>query len=961
MKFLKLLSLLLLLLHSPKGDSASKIRCLETERQALLKFKHELVDTSGRLSSWGYEEHKRDCCKWGGVYCDNETSHVIRLDLNADPTRYYDAYLAHFDYAPLKGNVSTSLLELRQLQYLDLSYNDFEYVPIPKFIGSLNKLRYLYLHSANFWGPIPHHLGNLSKLLALDLSSNWNCYSESLDWVSHLHSLEFLDLSSTNLSNATTCLQAVSKLNSIRTLLLSDCGLQDIPPSSFPSKINASTPLTTLDLAHNSFKVSTLALIYWFSNFSNNGLTSIYFGGNRMPGPLPDVFASMTSLARLSLYETGLEGGIPNYFGNMNNLTYLDLSGNNLSGELSELTMNLSGPIQEKLEHLNLGDNSICGSFSNMSRFSSLQDLYLSENQLNGSILKGYLKLPHLLELDLSSNKLIGSVPDLSFSSSLEYLALDDNKLNGTLPESIGRLSKLRALFIASNSLKGTITEDFMSNLSQLWGLDLSSNPSLILKFNPHWVPLFQLLYLRLRHCILGPHFLSWLKTQRQLSYIDISSARISDNIPSWFAENVALDFIYLNVSNNQITGVFPGFSIFNSSPPTRRILDLSRNDISGSINFLCHARDWDLIDLSNNHFFGHIPDCFSDFESLRFLNLANNNFSGKIPHSFGSLSALSLLYLRNNSLSGELPTSMANLTNLMMIDVGGNRLTGKIPYWIGDQLSELKVLILRFNEFYGSIPSSLCGLVHIQILDLSSNKISGVIPNCVYQYFAMTEKKNESMPIMDHNTSIYGYPLGEVYHFQSAYFMWKGKEVKYVNNLGLVEIIDLSNNNLVGQIPSNITKLVGLVGLNFSTNNLSGPIPCNIGDLKSLDFLDFSRNHLSGSIPVGLGELTLGVLNLSYNNLAGKIPPIPQLQTYESAYIGNPDLCGCPLNKSCPGDESPHQDPNSGNNAMNYKEFEDDKFVTGEFYIALGVGFLVGFWGIFGTMLKTLFIEGWR
>ncbi|KAK4431436.1 hypothetical protein Salat_0905700 [Sesamum alatum] len=185
---------------------------------------------------------------------------------------------------------------------------------------------------------------------------------------------------------------------------------------------------------------------------------------------------------------------------------------------------------------------------------------------------------------------------------------------------------------------------------------------------------------------------------------------------------------------------------------------------------------------------------------------------------------------------------------------------------------------------------------------------------------------------------------------------MWKGKEVKYTNHLGLVKLIDFSNNTLAGEIPSVITKLVGLVGLNVSANNLIGHIPVDVGELKSLNFLDFSRNHLNGGIPTSLGDLShLGVLDLSFNNLSGRIPLNSQGLTFpESAYVGNPGLCGRPLNKSCPGDES-YQDPNSGvdySNVMNEGKFEDVKYITGGFYIALGIGFIVGFWGILGTIL---------
>ncbi|PIN04771.1 Non-specific serine/threonine protein kinase [Handroanthus impetiginosus] len=421
-----------------------------------------------------------------------------------------------------------------------------------------------------------------------------------------------------------------------------------------------------------------------------------------------------------------------------------------------------------------------------------------------------------------------------------------------------------------------------------------------------------------------------------------------------------------MNASNNQMHGVFPKFSFsaisFKGSSlphfrPTGMVLDLSRNKISGSVVFLCQTKEWELIDLSDNLLFDEIPDCFVNFEKLRYLNLANNHFSGMIPRSFGLLSALSLLHLRNNIFSGELPTSMRNCTKLKMIDLGENNLTGKIPAWIGNSFPQLQVLILRSNEFYDNIPSDLCSLAYIHILDLSSNRISGAIPECVDDYVSMTENFYRWFPT---GSTTFGFPIeGHAYQLdtstlESAYFMWKGKEVKYISHLGLVKLIDLSSNNLVGKIPSNITKLVSLVGLNFSRNNLTGPLPPNIGQLKSLNFLDFSRNHLSGSIPSRLSDLShLGVLNLSYNNLSGRIPQSSQALTFdESSYSGNSGLCGKPLNKSCLENEA-HLNPNSSIDVNNVEdESEDDKIITEGFYIAIGLGFIVGFWGIFGTVL---------
>ncbi|KAK4416520.1 hypothetical protein Salat_2477500 [Sesamum alatum] len=637
------------------------------------------------MADYRNDESQRDCCQWRGVRCHNRTNRVTRLDLG----KYQS--LDHHLGAPLRGKINTSLLELQHLRCLDLSFNDFEYAPIPEFIGSLSKLQYQNLASANFNGPIPQRLGNPSKLLYLDLHDDFDCYSENLDWLSSLRSLEYLDLSYTNLSMAHNWLQAVSKLNSMKELHVRCGALPEIPLSLLP-KINGSAPLVVLDLHWNWYLSTHLPLIHWFSNFST-GLTSINLNGDGMPGPIPNVFKNMISLEYLDLCVNRLEGGIPKYFGNMNSLRGLYLGDNNLIGEFWELMMNFSGPMEKKLRHLDLSGNSISGLFSNMSRFSSLLELKLRENQLNGSIQVGYLQLPSLVFLDLSSNQFTGPVPDLSSLSSLKQLSLDNNMFNGTLTESIGRLSKLEVLWIGSNLVEGIITEPHLFNLSRLQILDLSLNSFLEIKFSPRWIPLFQLEYLNLRQCKLGKYFSTWLKTQKELVYIDIPSTGISDVMPSWFG-GLAPTLLYMNTSHNEMYGSFPNFpfsvinfrgSLLPHFRPSGMILDLSSNKISGSVTFLCQSKEWELLDLSDNLFSDVIPDCFANFQKLKYLNLANNHLSGEIPNSFGLLSALSLLHLRNNSISGRVPVSMRNCTSLKMIDVGENRLTGRIPTWMGD------------------------------------------------------------------------------------------------------------------------------------------------------------------------------------------------------------------------------------------------------------------------------------
>uniref|UniRef100_A0A2N9FT94 Leucine-rich repeat-containing N-terminal plant-type domain-containing protein n=1 Tax=Fagus sylvatica TaxID=28930 RepID=A0A2N9FT94_FAGSY len=84
--------------------------------------------------------------------------------LDADGSFYYKKRLG--------GEISPSMLELGFLNYLNLSFNDFNLTHIPSFLGSMGSLRHLDLRWAKFSGLIPHPLGNLSSLRYLDLGGN---------------------------------------------------------------------------------------------------------------------------------------------------------------------------------------------------------------------------------------------------------------------------------------------------------------------------------------------------------------------------------------------------------------------------------------------------------------------------------------------------------------------------------------------------------------------------------------------------------------------------------------------------------------------------------------------------------------------------------------------------------------------------------------------------------------------
>lgn len=87
------------------------------------------------------------------------------------------------------------------------------------------------------------------------------------------------------------------------------------------------------------------------------------------------------------------------------------------------------------------------------------------------------------------------------------------------------------------------------------------------------------------------------------------------------------------------------------------------------------------------------------------------------------------------------------------------------------------------------------------------------------------------------------------------------------VQNFINITTLEIVNNNLTGNIPSEISNLTHLTKLN-------GSLPSTIGNLTSLDALYLKSNKFSGEIPSSLGNLTsLNLLTLSNNNFTGRIP----------------------------------------------------------------------------------------
>ncbi|XP_040966937.1 receptor-like protein 9DC3 [Gossypium hirsutum] len=290
--------------------------------------------------------------------------------------------------------------------------------------------------------------------------------------------------------------------------------------------------------------------------------------------------------------------------------------------------------------------------------------------------------------------------------------------------------------------------------------------------------------------------------------------------------------------------------------------------------------------------------------ESLEFLNLKKNKFYGTIPPTFAKGCRLTNLNLNGNLLGGPLTPSILNCRGLEVLDLGNNKINDTFPHWLGS-LPQLQVLVLKSNQMHGSLHDhsskfSPC-FSKIQIFDLSSNYFSGPLPVRYINNFKaiINLKKNGSarsymgLKYASTNSGFYTYSIGIV---------TKGTYMELEKICTMWMIIDLSNNQFVGEIPKVIGKLNLLKGLNLSHNNLNGRIPTSVGNLTSLEWLDLSSNRLSGTIPNKLADLPfLSSLNVSENQLHGQITQGKQFNTFgNDSYEGNKGLCGFPVSKGC-------------------------------------------------------------
>ncbi|KAL0453064.1 UNVERIFIED_CONTAM: putative inactive leucine-rich repeat receptor-like protein kinase [Sesamum latifolium] len=310
------------------------------------------------------------------------------------------------------------------------------------------------------------------------------------------------------------------------------------------------------------------------------------------------------------------------------------------------------------------------------------------------------------------------------------------------------------------------------------------------------------------------------------------------------------------------------GVSCTNPAPFFVSSLNLQSLNLSGEISAsICKLANLAHLNLADNLFNQPIPLHLSECGSLVTLNLSNNLIWGTIPEQLSQFKPLQVLDFSRNHVEGKIPESIGSLRQLRVLNLGSNLLSGGVPVVFGN-FTELVVLDLSHNPFLvGELPADIGEPGKLEQLLLQSSGFYGEIPADFF-------KGLNSLTILDLSQNNLTGNLPQIELF-----------------LPNLVSFDVSQNKLSGSFPNGVCEAKGLVTLSLHTNFFNGSIPNDlINECTNLERFEVQNNGFSGNFPSWLWSLPkLKLIRAENNRFTGEIPDsISEAAQLEHVQIDN-------------------------------------------------------------------------
>jgi photosystem II stability/assembly factor-like uncharacterized protein/Leucine-rich repeat (LRR) protein len=662
---------------------------------------------------------------------------------------------------------------------------------------------------------------------------------------------------------------------------------------------------------------------------ANGCVEGLDLPNNQLSGQIPPEIGMLSEIQFLILDQNGLTGNLPEEIGNLTNMLVILLTSNQLVGSLPASLGDLSNLLELYLGH-NLFSGSIPPQLGNLSQ---LEEFHLNDNQLTGELPSALSGMTTVRGLELQNNQLSGCFPaEYSIFCTISYDFTGNPALpwQGDFSRFCNEEPQIGAACNDGNpeTINDAIQADCGCSGIIINPCRMQDSLALVDFYHvmggPNWDSIWELsdpidtwhgVTLNPDGCV--------EKLQMNnvpggcTGCISAPGNNLSGTIPSDLQlPNLTL----LDLSGNVLEGEIPDFT----GLPQLETLGLAGCQLEGGLPDFNNLPLLRLYLVAGNRLTGEIPD-FQKLPELHFLAVNKNKLEGNLPN-FSLCPNLNLINVGENQLEGEIPDYGASQSNLSLLDVFSNRFTFEnlLPHFSSnkDSIESNSIRTYRYapqdSIFTDTIIIRMEGqplTIDLAIDDtVSTNQyawfkngvplqtISGdnvlyfpelemadagnywvkvtnpLAPELTLNGRNITLIVEENCRLRDSSVLVALYYATNGPNWTTSWDLnqpietWHGV---YLNGDGCVIALDLSNNQLSGNLPAALGDLSNLEKIYFSGNSLTGAIPAELGALSSLKQLDLSFNQLSGSIPAELGNLTSLVrMDLSDNQLTGDIPP---------------------------------------------------------------------------------------